>query len=269
MNYNFYAIKYNDKITRAFAQTLKVNFVNSYRDLKENTDKLPVIFRSMAQRKLVSLCEAQGRDYYYIDTGYIGNDSLLSKRWYRVVKNNMQHACVNYNMPSTRFNNLTDSQPYLRFNGWKKQGKNILIVTPSEKPCKFYNIDKGKWLSDTIDTLKKYSDRNIIIREKEPRKNRMSRPLRVQLQQDDIYAVVTYNSIAAVEAICEGVPAFTSVHTVANDLCEKDLTKIESPLYEDNEKVEKWQHWLAYCQYKFGELQNGRAYKIIEDLEIK
>lgn len=268
MDYNFHAIKRNDNIIKAFTKNLNVNYINTYKDLNHITDNYPVIFRSMAQRKLVGLCKKQNRDYYYIDSGYIGNDNLSIKQWHRVVKNNMQHCCVNYNMPSKRFDNITSLHPHLKFNNWKKTGRSILVVTPSEKPCKFYGIDKNGWLEQTLRTLQKYTDRNIIIRDKMPRAQRISNPLRLQIEQEDIYSVVTYNSVAAIEAICAGIPVFTSALTAADDFCLKDLKNIESPLYADKEKVVKWQHWLAHCQYNFAELQSGVAFKMIKDFEL-
>ena len=52
-------------------------------------------------------------------------------------------------------------------------------------------------------------------------------------------------------------------------LCEKDFTKIETPLYEDDEKVRKWQHWLAYCQFRVEEMSNGTALELIERWDIR
>ena len=63
------------------------------------------------------------------------------------------------------------------------QGGPILLVTPSEKPCQFYNIDKNTWLEETKTELRKHTDRPIIVREKGLRPDRIkdnSVPLNVQ-----------------------------------------------------------------------------------------
>ena len=80
-----------------------------------------------------------------------------------------------------------------------------------------------------------------------------------------IYAVVTYQSIAAIEAICTGVPAFTEEMTAADSIACNDLSKIETPNYAPKEQVKEWQHWLAYCQYHFREMQSGEAVRIMKD----
>ena len=62
-------------------------------------------------------------------------------------------------------------------------------------------------MKQTIKKLKKHTDREIIIRDKEKRHARVG-PNSVPwyLIKEKIYAVVTYQSIAAIEAICTGVP---------------------------------------------------------------
>ena len=146
-----------------------------------------------------------------------------------------------------------------------------LLVTPSEKPCKFYGITRDDWVTDTIAELKKHTDREIIIRDKGLRRERIrDGSLLTQLNEDDIYAVVTYNSIAATEAVGWGVPAFATAPgaCAAGTLVLNDLSKIESPLYSDPEEVRAWQNWLAYCQYTPLELQSGKAMKMIKEYEL-
>lgn len=262
-----YAINLNDEYVRLLANTRNPTYIKTYRDLKDKPSSIPVIFRSMAQRKTVNLCKQQERDYYYIDTGYLGISHY--KKWHRVVKNGVQHSKINYDMPYDRFKNLSNSKPYLKFLGWKKDGKSILLVTPSEKPCKFYGIQKEEWVNTTIQTLKKHTDRPIILRDKKPRQERIKNTIYNQIQVDDVFAVVVYNSIAAVEAIGYGIPVFTTAPTAADEFCKKDLSEIENPLYENEEKIEKWQHWLAYCQYNTNEMKDGTVFKLIKEYDLK
>lgn len=230
---------------------------------------VPVILRSMTRRKEIHRFWNEGRPFFYIDTGYLGN---LGKKkwWHRVVPNNVQHTKPRLDLPSDRFELLTGA-PQIRFNSWRRPGKNILLVTPSEKPCKFYGITRDDWVKDTIAELKKHTDREIIIRDKGLRRERIrDGSLLTQLNEDDIYAVVTYNSIAATEAVGWGVPAFATAPgaCAAGTLVLNDLSKIESPLYSDPEEVRAWQNWLAYCQYTPLELQSGKAMKMIKEYEL-
>ena len=56
---------------------------------------------------------------------------------------------------------------------------------------------------------------------------------------------------------------------IRDRLCEKDFSKIETPRYEDDQKVRKWQHWLAYCQFRVEEMSNGTALELIERWDIR
>ena len=259
----------DDTIVGPLASHLGSTYVNGYKNLENYPTICPVIFRGMAGRKIVETCERQGRSYYYIDTGYIGN-MQKRKDWHRIVINGMQHSHPNLKCPSDRFNRIADYKPYLNFPSWKKNGKAILVVTPSEKPCKFYGINRDEWVTETLTTLKKYTDRPIIVRDKVNRRDRVGDgSLYNQLDEDNIYAVVTYNSIAATEAIGYGVPCFTLAPNAADIFCEKDLSKIETPKYSDPEQVTKWQHWLAYCQYTPTEMLNGTAITLMRRYNIK
>ena len=245
--------------------------MNGFKDLRNYPVDQPVAFRGMTGRKIVKTCENQGREFYYIDTGYLGNREKR-KIWHRVVRNGMQHSKVVWDLPEDRWKNirLMNWKYNMMWPGWKKNGKAILVVTPSEKPCKYYGITRDAWVKETIDEIKKHTDRPIIVRDKGLRRERVGNgSLYNQLDEDHIFALVTYNSIAATEAVGYGVPAFTSAPGAADMLCEKDFTKIETPLYEDDEKVRKWQHWLAYCQFRVEEMSNGTALDIIERWDIR
>ena len=158
----------------------------------------------------------------------------------------------------------------MHFPKWRTPGSKILIVTPSDKPCKFYGITRNEWVNDTLAKLKQHTDREIIIRDKAPRRDRIGdSSIYTQLIEDDIYAVVTYNSIAATEAIAFGIPAFADAPVnAAKTVCSNDFSKIESPYYPDRDQVDKWLQWLAYCQYTAKEIENGTAYEIQQEYNL-
>jgi len=80
---------------------------------------------------------------------------------------------------------------------------------------------------------------------------------------DNCHALVTYQSIAAVESVLYGVPAFTLAPTAADPVSDKDLSLIETPSVHDIDKVYKWACHLAYGQFHLDELKNGTAYRIL------
>lgn len=256
-----------DAIVKLLSEPFSVKRQIGHKELTGKTDNIPVIIRGMTERKVIRVCEEQQRDYFYIDTGYMGN---LQKRkdYHRVVMNNVQHTTPRFDLPDDRFTKLP-GKDQMRFTGWKKMDGPILLVTPSDKPCNFYNIDRDIWVKETVAEIQKYTDREIIIRDKGLRRERLrDNSVPAQLVRDKIHCLVTYNSIAATEAISSGVPAIALAPGAADSLCTNTISSIENPYYADEEKVLKWQNWLSYCQYTTAELRSGFALEIIKDLNL-
>ena len=236
-------------------------------DLKNTPSEIPVAFRGMTKRSLVNYLEEQNRDFYYIDTGYLGN---LGKRkdFHRVVKNNVQHLNP-VDVPSDRLEILIKKQRISIFHPKWRKGSKILVVTPSGKPCKYYGITRDDWLERTLAKLEKYTDREIIIRDKPARRDRVgNKSIYNQFIEDDIYAVVTYNSIAATEAVGFGIPAFADAPNAAQSVCLNDFTMIETPYMPDRDQVRSWLQWLAYGQYTIKEFEDGTALSIIKEYNL-
>lgn len=233
----------------------------SDQDFNYESSTAPIALRGILKHKVMKQCLKDGRDFYYMDSGYMGNYKGPSnphgwKVWHRIVKNDLQHNEI-IDRPSDRLEKLQVKIPK-----WKKDGRNILLVMPSEKPAKYFGIDNETWRSQTIDTIKKYTDRPIVIREKAKRQERITKTIYEEF--NNAFAVVTLQSIAATEAILYGVPAFTLERNAASKLCGWDLSKIERPTYADQDLVYKWACHLAYGQFHNDELKDGTAKRILE-----
>ena len=231
-------------------------------DYDRYPDNQPILIRSMGKRKLIQDCWENKKTFFYMDSGYIGNYRSKSnpngwKVWHRIVKNDVQHSNI--------IDCLDDRWKRLDYPIEKrKTGRHILLVTPSEKPCKFYGVDKNLWVEQTVSLIKKYTDRPIVIRDKAPRQQRITKTIFEDL--NDCHALVTYQSIAAVESVLYGVPAFTAAPTAADPVCDKDLSLIETPTVQDEHKIYKWACHLAYGQFHNDEMKNGTAYRILRGL---
>lgn len=259
----------SDEIVTSLAKGTNGIFIDK-KQLKHYDEKIPVCFRSLTKRKLMRSLEKTNRDFYYIDNGYMGNANL-KKYWFRIVKNDIQHVGRFQEVPKDRWDGMVSVAPWLKYQGRKDPPKDgrILLVTPSGKPCDFYNIDKDKWLQDTITLIKKYTDRPIIVRHKELRKERIANnSIGAQCSRDNIWAVVTYNSIAALEAVHYGIPAFTMAPHAGDIICNTDISKLEEPFYPDEIMVHKFWHWIAYCQYTPFEMMNGKAMRIQKEYNL-
>jgi len=237
----------------------------SDKEFDYNSSDEPIVLRGILKHKVMKQCWEDKRDFYYMDSGYLGNykSPINPNGWkwfHRIVKNDLQHGRI-IDRPDDRWKKLQYEIP-----DWKKNGRNVLVVMPSDKPAKFYGIDMEQWQEEVITTLKQNTDRPIVIREKASRPERISKIIYEEL--DNAHAVVTLQSIAATEAILYGIPAFTLAPNAASMLCSNNLTEIENPLYPDKDLVYKWACHLAYGQFHIDELKDGTAWKIISDDEV-
>lgn len=247
----------SDEYVNMFAKGSKLRI----EDYSYDYGNSPIMIRSMTKRKLIHECWKNKHPFYYMDSGYVGNykskfNPSGFKLWHRVVKDDVQHNKI-INRNDDRWKRL--DYPIAK----RQQGKHILLVTPSDKPCKFYGIDREQWVYDTVLEIKKYTDRPIIVREKAPRPQRIIKTI-----FDDFvncHALVTYQSIAAVESVLHGIPAFTLAPTAADPVCDKDLSLIEHPTKQDQDKIYKWACHLAYGQFHIDEFKNGEAWRILRE----
>lgn len=224
----------------------------------------PIVLRGILKKKIIHRCWKDKRTFYYMDTGYFGNERTASnpngwKYWHRIVKNDLQHGEI-ISRPGDRFDGFNK-----KFSPWKKNGRKILIAKPDDKPCRFYGVDLEQWVNDTVNTIKKYTDRPIEIRERAPKRiDRIARDTLQQALDNDVFALVTFNSVAAVESIFHGIPAFTlAPANAASPVASQDLTKIENPYYPDIDKLYAWGCHLAYGQFHISELKNGKARELL------
>lgn len=229
------------------------------------TDK-PLVVRGVVDRKKIRSCRQQNRDFYYTDTGYFGNFTNKGnpggkKLFLRIVKNDLQKHWIEH-WPSDRWKDLLKIDSRLNWPGWKTKGNKILLVLPNPKACVGYEIDFETWKSNTLKTIKNHTDMPVIVREKGSRGHRQHYSIYDALDEG-VFATVAFNSIAAMESIAYGVPAFVSVPCAASPLALTDLTKIETPYYPDEMLVKKHCCSLAYGQFTHEEILNGTAWKIL------
>lgn len=157
---------------------------------------------------------------------------------------------------------------------WRTNGNHILICTQRNGGWSMKGLSVTAWLEKTVDEIKKYSNRPIVVRGHPGDKNAAvylkDKPGRYTVSKnqhilDDFrnaWAVVTYNSTPGVAASIEGIPAFVTdpvpetsqAYSVAN----YKLNDIENPELKDRQQ---WIERLAMCHWKFEELKNGSAWQ--------
>jgi lipopolysaccharide biosynthesis glycosyltransferase len=256
LNYNGKNYVY-DEYLEAFS--LGCNGKLSTWDEEKNTDT-PLIIRGVGKssREAVKHCWETGRDFYAIDTGYFGNSKSKSKGWHRVTKNNLQDYGPIIERPTDRL------------LGWKfrkfKPGRKILVCPPSDKVMKFFDQPSPEeWTQQIVEQLKQHTNRPIEVRLKPNRTQRIANDSIEAALAKDVHCLVTYNSIAALEALNFGKPAIALGPNCASMVCNTTLAEVENLHIPDRDEMTALMAHLSYCQFSRGELMNGFAWDIVNE----
>lgn len=252
----------HDRTVAAFVQGCGGSLA-PWRDIQHLPN--PLALRSIVKTPVMETCKRQGRDFYYIDTGYFGNYSK-GKTYHRIVKNAMQHLGSIQDRPEDRF--LRTDTKLRSFSSQKKRdrGSKILLCPPSEKAMRCgWGLNLEDWMQETMRELKKHTDREIVVREKRVRTERQLDDTIWQALEDDIYCLVTYNSIAAVEALIMGKPVFALGPNAAHHFARNDLSLIEDPIRPSDDEVRRFFCHLSYGQFTKAEMLNGTAWSILQE----
>ena len=226
----------------------------------------PEVFRGVIRRKQIHDCINRGEDFYYIDTGYFGNFQSVGnpggkKLYHRVVKNELQKSVIE-DRPKDRWESLIRSDPRLRWPGWKTKGNKILLILSNPKSCDYFGYNMQEWWDTTMATIKQHTDMPIVVRHKGSRSQRHSNSI-YDVLDSGIFATVAFNSIAAMESIAYGIPAFVAVPCAATPLALTDVSQISTPFYPDESLVQQHCASLAYGQFTGEEITNGTAWKLL------
>lgn len=229
----------------------------SAKEAFEYPPEYPICVRGMKFTAWVKQAMAQGRDYYYIDNGYFGNHGR--KNYFRIIRNNVHDVRDIIDRPSDRLEpcevKLKNFSP----------GRKILLAPPSVKSFTMWDIDQDQWIVDTVAEIKKYTDRPIEVRHKRPRNDRMAVDTIQEALANDVHCLVTYNSVAAVEAVMLGKPAITLGPNAAGVVCSQSLVEIENPRIPTYDQRDAWLRHLSYSQFTFDEMNNGTAWRILHE----
>jgi hypothetical protein len=232
-------------------------------EAEEHTDST-LIIRGLGggSQKAIKKCWETGRPFYAIDTGYFGNGK--HKTWHRITYNALQ------NMNEIQSRNEDRLLLQLKCNSWNEiykpftPGSKIMVCPPSDKVMNMFGQGTAKeWTDKLVVQLKTLTDRPIEIRMKPIRSERISTKTIQDALRDDVHCLITYNSIAATEALMEGKPAITLGPNAAQLICETDLKNIENPKIPSEDEMYAFLKHLSYSQFTQSEMEDGTAWKIL------
>lgn len=184
-----------------------------------------------------------GGTWYFGDHGYFGRGE-----YYRITKNAFQHD----GRGEPDYSRLR-----LKPKPWRTSGSHVVVCPPDDAIAELRGFNVETWLRNVRKRLKQNTDREIIIRD---------RHAQTSLLKDfaDAWALVTWASNAAVEALMEGVPVFCTDDCAAQVMGLSDPVNIEYPRYPDNR--EEWAAVLAANQFTMSEIAAGVAWSKLNDV---
>jgi len=168
----------------------------------------------------------------------------------------------------------------LSLKDYRSNGKYILICLQRNGGWSMKGLDVMVWLRTTIQEIKKYTDRPIIVRghpgdKKVTQYLKINEPnvsvsnTQIRTIQDDLsnaWATVTYNSSPGVASLIEGVPVFAldpdPNYSQYSEVANHSLKRLEDPkMYDRQEWVER----ISMSHWKFSELQSGEAWAFMKN----
>ena len=267
-----------------------------------DNDKSPCIFRGLGKSPLIHECIAKGIDFYYIDTGYFGN--FTTKKWHRIAKNNLQ--VLNHIGTDDIFVKLfgptyQDKMVYLNNNSGKKiprvfhhkeshvfherfdgmglgarqnqryirreRSNRILLVPPSQKVFNHFGGSAEEWTEKYLKDAKQYTNKEIILRPKIGRSDRQKFTVQTQLIKEGFDSLITFNSIASLEAILKGFPATTLGPNAASYLSNNHIENIDDPYWPKEGVIKEHLFHLSLSHFTIAEMASGWAFKVINQLQ--
>lgn len=198
--------------------------------------------------------------------------------------------CNNDNVGNERWIKFQKSTG-ITIKDWHSPGDNIVIMGQKENDSSLVSLYEKydgfyDWVLETIETVRKYSDRTIVIRPHPKNESRnvgriketiLTKKLKnvilsenpsdggnqggASLDKDlaNAHCVITYNSLSGVEAVCEGIPTFAMDNgSMVWPVAHKDLSQIENIKY--NIDLQDWKNKIAYTMWNKQEVSSGECW---------
>lgn len=200
--------------------------------------------------EVVRRARAMDRPFFYIDHAYVGRGHYLN---YRITRNAYEAGPVR-DWPADRVKKFG-----IELSPWRRGGGSVIVCPPTQ-----YFMDAHgcpNWLEDTLEALRRATDRPVEIRAK-PATGEPSEPLSNVFAR--AHAIVCHSSNIAVEAVIAGVPAFVAPTSAAAPVAETDLSLIEVPRRPDREA---WIRHIASSQFTLAEIASGEAWALLMETE--
>ncbi len=177
--------------------------------------------------EIIEEANARGDPWFYVDHGYVGRGHTHG--YYRVTYKLHQKTWVE-DRPSDRWDALNT-----KLNAWHS-GSDVVIVPPAPMVRALFGP--------------------IIMPETGVESVKNGKPVLEKFPNAKV--VVTWNSIAAVEAVIGGVPCVVHGISAAKPMASPSVDDLRTP------DRAMWANSLAYGQFLISEMERGIAWKILK-----
>jgi hypothetical protein len=206
-----------------------------------------------------------------IETPLLGRTITDKHEYHRVGLNHFMRGLTDFkneNSPSDRFEKLG-----LKIKPWRKKGDHILIVGQNMNDASLFGIDFSLWVKNTIQHLRRHTDRPIVFRDHPENKDLMKNLIATYnwanvsysnkgTINDDLknaHCTVAYTSGSSIDSILAGVPVIPcSECNFVWPVSSHQLSEIENPKLGEREQL---LYDLAYAQWSVDEIKQGKPWQ--------
>ena len=159
----------------------------------------------------------------------------------------------------------------LTLDPWRTNDGPILFACQHNNSAQWNSpTSQERWTTETIETIRKHTDRQIILRQHPrcpirfknlPANTILQLPKKIPNTYDDYdfdvsraYAVINWSSNPGIIAAMRGVPVFTSFSSLAWSVANLDVNKINNP---DTPDRRQWLNDLAHTEWTTEEIATG------------
>jgi len=206
-----------------------------------------------------------------------GKDWVVFENGYLPLSNNVRYYCAGLNgfngHGDHKIHNIDESRLgklNIDIKDWTTKGEYILIVSQFGHRDTRYSMPID-WPDTIIKKLREYTDRPIIFKSKAGKRRVPSKSyLNVTVVDNSeslssliksAWAVVVWNSKAAVKSLIEGVPIVVDAPVAISKFMCTSIESIETPYRPEDADRLYFFNWLANAQWSEQEIATGKPFE--------
>ena len=241
----------------------------------QDTQMRPIhFFWGLAGKNITHIkgCIERNEEWWYVDNGYLTQQITrypepkihdYDKTYFRIVKGGL-HTKNGKSGSVERLGILEQQGIDVKFKGWS-DGDHILLCPSSPTVTQFINdISQDEWVESVKSELRQHTDRPIKFRNK-PRPGNEWWNTNIKDDLKNCHCLITNMSLAAVDAVLNQVPVLTHAHNIAYKMSINNLPNINTPYKPSRKEVEPWLNMLSHNQFTIPEIEDGTAYRILNE----